>query len=133
MLLGWVQTSLINLLMRGRVFVVLISKLVGGYALVARRFSMLDSHFPEEVPNIDDSVRVTPVLVDYVVRNYKFFCEESHVTSRFFATDYADRQCVEISLTGERIRNVRFNLKTSTWSIQFDNQTIQVEVEKILG
>lgn len=93
---------------------------------------MFDSSFPPEVPPIDGAVRITPITVDYVPRNYKFFCEESHVVSRFFAIDHAGRRYVEVLLSGEMIRKLRFNLQTSTWSIYFDDQTIQVEVEKIL-
>ncbi len=93
---------------------------------------MSDSHFPPEVPHIDEAVRITPVTVDYVPREYKFFCEESHVVSRFFAIDHADRQYVEVHLSGEMIRKIHFSLEASTWFIQFDGQRIQVEVEKIL-
>ena len=93
---------------------------------------MLDSHFPPEVPGIDQAVRITPVPVDYVPRNYKFFCEESHVVSRFFAIDYGDRQYVEICLSGQMIRMIRFSLEHQTWSAHFDGQKIQLEVEKIL-
>ena len=71
-------------------------------------------------------------MVDYVPRNYKFFCEESHVTSRFFATDYADRKYVEVSLTGEKIRKIHFSIEHGTWWTHFDDLRIQLEVEKIL-
>ena len=93
---------------------------------------MFESLFPPEVPNIDEAIRVKPVMVDYVSRNYKFFCEESHVTSRFFAIDYADRKHVEVDLTGEKIRKIRFSLEYGTWWTHFDDKRIQLEVEKIL-
>lgn len=93
---------------------------------------MGNSHFPPEVPQIGEAVKITPVKEDYITRTYNFFCEESHVTSRFFAIDYANRQYVEVHLSGENIRKLRFNLENSSWSIQFDDQQIQVEVEKIL-
>lgn len=93
---------------------------------------MSDSPFPPEVPQIDEAVRITPVKEDYAPRNYKFFCEESHVVSRFFAIDYGDRRYVEVCLSGQMIRIIRFNLEASSWSTKFDDQTVQVEVEKIL-
>lgn len=93
---------------------------------------MSNSHFPPEIPQISDAVRITPVTVDYVPRHYKFFCEESYVVSRFFAIDYEDNEFVEVCLGGERIGKLHFNLKSSTWSIDFDDLRIQVEVEKIL-
>lgn len=93
---------------------------------------MLDSHFPPEVPNIDEAVRITPVVEDYVPREYKFFCEESHVISRFFAIDHADRKYVMIYLSGAKIREINFNLEYQTWSTHFDGQRVQLEVEKIL-
>lgn len=93
---------------------------------------MPDSPFPPEVPQIDEAVRITPVKEDYAPRNYKAFCEESHVVSRFFALDYGDRRYVEVCLSGKMIGMIRFNLKASSWSTKFDNQEVQVEVEKIL-
>jgi len=93
---------------------------------------MTDSQFPSEVPDTDQTVRITPVLVDYVPRNYKWFCEESHVVSRFFAVDYGDRKYVEVSLSGRMITLIRFNLATSSWSTSFDGITVQLEVEKVL-
>jgi len=93
---------------------------------------MSDFQFPPEVPDTDQTVRVTPVLVDYVPRNYKWFCEESHVVSRFFAVDYGDRKYVEVSLSGRMISLIRFNLSASTWSTDFDGMRIQLEVENIL-
>lgn len=94
--------------------------------------SMLDLYFPAEIPKTDELVRITPIKEDYAPRNYKFFCEESHVVSRFFAVDYGDRRYVEVCLSGHMIRKLRFNLESSTWSVKFDDLTIQVEVEKIL-
>lgn len=71
---------------------------------------MIESYFPLEVPSIDDSVRITPITDD-LPSDYKFFCEESHVTSRLFAIDYTGREYIEVHLTGEKIRNICFNLK----------------------
>lgn len=93
---------------------------------------MSGSPFPSEVPQIDEAVRITPVKEDYVPRNYKDFCEESHVVSRFIAVDYADRRYVEVCLSGKLIGMLRFNLGSSSWSTTFDDQTVQVEVEKIM-
>jgi hypothetical protein len=92
---------------------------------------MIDAFFPPEVPEIGDLVRITPVTVDYVVRNYKFFCQEAFVSSRFYALDYNDRKFVEVWLSGDMIRTVRFSLANSTWSTDFDEQTTQLEIEKI--
>lgn len=93
---------------------------------------MPDSHFPPEVPNIDDAIRITPVREEYVPREYKFFCEESHVMSRFFAIDHADRKYIIVSLSGDKIRQIDFNVEHQTWSTFFDEQRVQLEVEKIL-
>lgn len=93
---------------------------------------MLDSLFPPEVPHIDEAVRITLVRVDHSPRNYKDFCEESRVTSRIVLQDYANRRYVLVSLNGNVIRELRFNLKTLSWSTEFDDQRVYVEVEKIL-
>lgn len=93
---------------------------------------MFDSHFPPEVPNIDEAIRITPVVEDYVPREYKFFCEESHVMSRFFAIDHADRKYVVVQLSGSQIREINFGLEHQNWFTTFDGQRVQLEVEKIL-
>lgn len=93
---------------------------------------MSGSPFPSEVPQIDEAVRITPVKEDYVPRDYKYFCEESHVVSRFYAVDYGDRRYVEVCLGGKMIGMIRFNLEASSWSTMFDRQMVQVEVERIL-
>lgn len=93
---------------------------------------MQDSIFPPEVPRVGDLLRITPVRQDYVVRNYKFFCEEVYVTSRFYALDYADRKFIEVGLGGQYVSMIFFNLETSSWSAHFDGKITQMEVEKIL-
>ena len=73
---------------------------------------MSESPFPPEFPLVGDLVRITPVKEDYVPKNYKFFCEESHVISRFFGISYSGEEyCPLISLGGDYIREVTFNQK----------------------
>lgn len=93
---------------------------------------MTDSPFPSEIPNVGDLLRITPVIQDYVVRNYKFFCVEAYVTSRFYALDYTDRRYIEVWLGSQYVPTIRFNLEALSWSANFDNQITQMEVEKIL-
>lgn len=114
------------------IVVLCISSLVAAMSKNSRRCAMSDSFFPPEIPKVGDLVRITPVVIDYVPRLYKMFCEESYVLSRFVATYYEGKKFVEVALGGEEIKKLRFNSEFSTWSIQFDNRKIQVEVEKIL-
>lgn len=94
---------------------------------------MSDSSFPPEIPKIDEAVRITPVKEDYAPRNYKFFCEESHVVSRFLAFDYEGKPYkIEVCLSGRMIPIIYFNQTSQSWSTKFDDQEVQVEVEKIL-
>jgi hypothetical protein len=92
---------------------------------------MTDQVFPPEVPNLGDLLRITPIREEYVPNEYKFFCEEAYVVSRFFAIDHADRKFIVFRMGGE-IREINFNIKNETWFIHFDNQRLQVEIEKIL-
>ena len=92
---------------------------------------MIESHFPSEVPSIDDSIRVV-VVVDDLPSDYKFFCEESHVTSRLFAKDYVYREYIEVHLTGERIRHIHFDPENGGWWTHLDGKKVTVEVQKIL-
>jgi len=94
---------------------------------------MAEQIFPPEIPQIGDDIRVTPVKVDYVPRNYKFFCEEASVVSRFFGTSYdGNAFCIEVFLNGRYISRLIYNQKYNTWNTNFDDMQIQVEVEKLL-
>lgn len=94
---------------------------------------MLDEIFPPEVPKVGDLLRVTPTPVDYVPRNYKFFCEEAHVISRFTGKSYDGTNfCIEVFLGGRYLNRLFYNQTYKTWSVNFDDQTINVEVEVIL-
>ncbi len=93
---------------------------------------MSDSPFPPEVPKIGDLLRVTPEKVDYVVHHYRDFCEEAHVTSRFFAIDYEGRPFIEISLGGRRLTEpLRFNPRNQMWLTLFDGQDRMINIEVI--
>ena len=94
---------------------------------------MSDSPFPPNIPKLGDLLRVTPQVVDYVVCNYKHFCEEAYVTSRFFATDYEGNTIIEITLGGHMLTEpLRFNPKNQMYLIRFDTQDRIVNVEVIL-
>ena len=94
---------------------------------------MNESHFLPEVPEVGSLVRITPIQGEPLRKGeYKFFCEESSVVSRYFIIDYDDRKYVKLFLNGELIREIQFDSSHQTWSTEFEKQTIQVEVEKIL-
>ncbi len=90
-----------------------------------------DQVFPPEVPKSGDLLQITPVKEEYVPKQYKFFCVEAAVVSRFFAIDHADRKYVILYLNGE-IREINFDLEHGTWSTNFDHQRLQVEINQIL-
>ena len=93
---------------------------------------MEEPNFPPEVPSIDDSIRVT-VVTDDLPSDYKFFMEESHVTSRLFAIDYNNRTYIEIHLTGETIRQVIFIPESGNWwTSSFHGKRATLEIKKIL-
>ncbi|MBX4211029.1 hypothetical protein KW783_03615 [Candidatus Parcubacteria bacterium] len=91
---------------------------------------MATSPFPEEVPHVGDLLKISLVTVDLVVRTYKFFVQESYVSSRFYAKDYADREYIEI-IVGGQLEKICFGLEHKSWFMNFDGQRIQLEVEKI--
>ena len=94
---------------------------------------MPNSLFPPEVPKIGDTLRITPVKVDYVVRHYKDFCEEAYVTSRFYAIDYEGNPIIEVSLGGRMIiEPLRFSTQKQMWLTLFDGQDMLVQVEIIM-
>ena len=93
---------------------------------------MAESPFPLEFPRVGDLLRITPVKEDYV-GNYKFFCEEAHVLSRFISISYDGKQNLpSLNFGGRYIKELTFSPKYDTWHTAFDRQVIQVEVEKIL-
>ncbi len=94
--------------------------------------SMFDSPFPSEVPGISDAIRIKPIDAEPLQRFYRSFCQETFVAGRFWAIDYCGRQYLEVHLSSGRISVIHFNLEHKTWFVHFDDQRIQLEVEKIL-
>ena len=91
---------------------------------------MDDLTYPPEVPKVGALLRVTPTKVDYDVHNYRDFCEEAYVTSRFIATTYEGSTIIEVSLGGRMLTSpLRYNPQNKMWLISFDNQDIIVTVE----
>ncbi len=93
---------------------------------------MPTSKFPSHIPQIGDLLRITPIKIDYTVRHYKDFCEESYVTSRFFALNYEGKPIIEVSLGGAMIHTLSCDVEEAKYRTLFDNQLTLVEVEKIL-
>ncbi len=97
------------------------------------RSHMTNSPFPPEVPKVGDLLRVTPVKVDYVVHHYKDFCEEAHVVSRFYATDYEGNPIIEVTIGGKMMSEpLRFYPQKQMCLCFFDGHDRIVNVEVIL-
>ena len=94
---------------------------------------MSDYVFPPEVPQVGALIRITPVKVDYDVRNYRDFCEEAYVTSRFGSVNYERvENCVVVFTGGFFIDQLSYNQSTHCWTAFFDDMHVHVEVEVII-
>jgi len=94
---------------------------------------MSDYRFPSEIPEVGALIRVTPVKVDYTVKHYKDFCEETHVTSRFRPVNYEGVECcIEVFTSGSYIGKLFYNQSKQYWTTDFDGMEVQVEVEVLI-